>query len=272
MLKNIFDPPKLLNIWGTLPDFNVHPPVAVVGSRKPSDYGQTAAYELSKKLAEAGFCIVSGLAYGIDSIAHRACVENGGVTVAVLGSGVDNIYPASHKKLAEQIVATGGTVISEYEMGALPLKHHFPERNRIISGLSLGILVVEAAIDSGTLITARSALEQGREVFAVPGHIGEVNSAGTHKLIRDGAALVESAQDIIDILGLTKFAGQSFGIGDKERKLLDVLNAEPQQVDVLIDKINLPLPELLSAITMLECSGLIKDKDGRGYIKAKEDL
>lgn len=276
LLRNIYDPPKKLYVWGQFPDFDLHPPVAVIGSRKPTDYGQKNAHELAGKLAEAGFTIVSGLAYGVDSIAHRACLEKGGVTVAVIGSGLDRIYPEIYQKLAEQIVDTGGAVISEYELGTAPLPFNFPKRNRIISGMSLGTVVVEAAVDSGSLITARSALEQGREVFAVPGPIGNVNTAGTHRLIRDGAALLDSAQDVIDILEnklphawKTKFAGQSFGIGDKERKILDHLGSEPQLTDILLDKCGLALPEILSALTQLECAGLIKDKDGRGYVKLR---
>lgn len=276
LLRNIYDPPKKLHVWGRLPDFDLHPPIAIIGSRKPTDYGQKNAHELATKLTEAGFTIVSGLAYGIDSISHRACVEKNGMTVAVIGSGLDRIYPEMYQKLAEQIIETGGAVISEYELGTAPLPFNFPKRNRIISGMSLGTVVVEAAIDSGSLITARSALDQGREVFAVPGPIGNVNTAGTHRLIRDGAALIDSAQDVIDILEnklpqawKTKFAGQSFGIGDRERKILDYLGSEPQLTDVLLDKCGLALPEILSALTQLECAGLIKDKDGKGYVKLR---
>jgi DNA processing protein len=277
LLKNIFDPPKSLNIAGALPDFDLHPPVAVIGSRKPTGHGERMAFEIAGSLGKAGFTVVSGLAYGIDSVAHRACLDNSGVTAAVLGSGLEHIYPAVHKKLAEEIVQRGGAVISEYGPKELPLQHHFPERNRIISGLSLGVVVVEAAVASGTLITARSALEQGREVMAVPGLAGNVNTGGTHRLIREGAALVESAQDVIDILSPrlskewnAKFSGQSFGIGDKERRLLDRLNDKPKTVDVLIDESGLLPQDVLSAVTVLECAGLITDKDGRGYVKKEE--
>lgn len=278
LLRNTYKPPEVLHILGSFPDFNLHPPIAIVGSRKPTDYGQKNASELAQQLSQAGFSIISGLAYGVDSIAHRACVEAGGVTVAVMGGGLDKIYPAIHEKLAEQIVETGGAVISEFEPGVPSLPQNFPIRNRIISGMSLGTVVVEAAIDSGTLITARLAMEQGREVFAVPGPIGHVNTAGTHRLIRDGAALIESAQDVIDILcprlsgeWKAKFSGQSFGIGDKERKLLDAMTGVPQPVDSLLGKVGLTVSELLAALTTLECAGLIKDKDGRGYVR-KNDL
>lgn len=274
LLRNIFDPPKELNIWGMLPDFELHPPVAVVGSRKPTDYGREAAIIITAGLAKAGFSVISGLAYGIDSIAHKACLENGGITVAVLGGGLEKLYPKTHEKLAADIVKSGGAVISEFENSAPSLPFNFPKRNRVISGMSLGVVVVEAAIDSGTLITARSALEQGREVFAVPGPIGNVNTAGTHRLLRDGAALIESAQDIIDELEprlssawKSKFSGQSFGIGDKERKILNLLNEVPAQVDNLIEQTHFAAADVLAALTTLECAGLIKDDAGKGYIR-----
>lgn len=276
LLRNIYDPPKFFNIWGKLPDFNEHPPIAIVGSRKPTDYGIENTKELSKGLTNAGFVIISGLAYGIDSISHKSCLENNGTAVAVLGSGLKNIYPPTHKKLAEEIVEKSGAVISEYDdtMPALPC--NFPMRNRIISGLSLGIIVVEAAIDSGALITARSALEQGREVFAVPGAVGNVNTAGTHRLIREGAALIESAQDVIDLLEnklskgwKIKFSGQSFGIGDKERKLLDFFTEIPLTMDNLIEKSGFTAQEVIASITMLECAGLLKEDSGRGYVRLK---
>ena len=276
LLRNIYDPPKELNIWGEFPNFNEHPPIAIVGSRKPTDYGRQNAHDIAGALAKAGFTIISGLAYGIDSAAHRACLEAGGVTLAILGSGLDKIYPDSHKELAEEIVKKGGAVISEFKDGTPPLAYNFPIRNRIVTGMSLGVIVIEAAADSGSLISARLAMEQGREVFAVPGAIGNINTAGTHRLIREGAALIESAQDVIDILDArlsaawkTKFSGQSFGIGDRERKLLNFLTNAPQQMDELIEKTGFKANEAASMLTMLEISGLIREADGRGYIKLK---
>lgn len=276
LLKNIFDPPKKLHVWGEFPDFDLYPPIAVVGSRKPTEYGRRVAHDLAASLAEASFCVVSGLAYGIDSIAHSASLEKGGKTVAVLGSGLDNISPSVHKKLAEEIVNGGGTVISEFDATMPGLPHHFPKRNRIISGLSFGVIIVEAAIDSGSLITARSALEQGREVFAVPGPIGNVNTAGTHRLLRDGAALIETVQDVVDALDSrlplkwkTKFSGQSFGIGDKERKILDELSDGPVLVDNLVEKSGLAPQDMLAILTTLECAGLIKEDAGLGYVKVR---
>jgi len=276
LLRHIYDPPKSLNVWGRFPDFNLRPPVAIVGSRKPTDHGKDVAYEIGKGLSLAGFTIISGLAYGIDSIAHKAAVENGGTTIAVLGSGLNNIYPASHKRLAEEIVKKEGAVVSEYEYGEEPLAYHFPLRNRIVCGMSLGVVIVEATFDSGTLISARLAMEQNREVFAVPGLAGHVNSAGPHKLLREGAALVENAQDIIDALEpklgegwKSKFSGQSFGIGVKERKLLDMLSDKPVSVDGIVEMTGLPPNEVLKAITLLELTGLVADKKGKGYIRLK---
>lgn len=273
-LRNIYDPPQLINVWGNLPDFNQHPPIAIVGSRKPTEYGNESAREIAKGLALAGFTIVSGLAYGIDSVAHRVTLDVKGVTVAVLGSGLKEISPKLHQKLAEEIVAKGGCVISEFDDTMPGLPFHYPLRNRIISGIALGTVIVEAAIDSGSLITARSSMDQGREVFAVPGPIGNINSRGTHKLIKDGAALIESAQDVIDILDSKlpnewkrKFSGQSFGIGDKERKLLDLLNDKPLTVDGIVEKSSLKASEVASMLTALECAGLIEDREGKGYIR-----
>lgn len=276
LLRNIYDPPALFYITGNFPDFNLHPPIAVVGSRKPTDYGRNMAYELAASLAGAGFTIISGLAYGIDSIAHKACLEKGGITIAVMGNGPGQIYPNAHKKLAENMVEGGGAVITEFEEGMPALPQNFPRRNRIISGMSLGVIVVEAAIDSGTLITARLAMEQGREVFAVPGLAGNVNTCGTHRLIRTGAALIETAQDVIDILEpklstewKSKFSGQSFGIGDRERKLLDMLGNEPIAIDNLAEKSGLAISDILIAVTTLECNNLIKEINGRGYVRNK---
>jgi DNA processing protein len=276
LLNQIYDPPKILNILGTLPDFLVHPPIAIVGSRKPTDYGRENAHNLASVLASAGFTIISGLAYGIDSISHKACLENKGLTVAVLGSGFNNIYPKTHKKLAENIIEAGGAVITEFDNDMAPLARNFPVRNRVISGLSLGVIVVEAAVDSGTLITAKLAMEQGRDVFAVPGLVGNVNSAGTHSLIRDGATLIESAQDVVDALSnklssewKTKFSGQSFGIGDKERAFIRFFRQEAVTTDELIEKSGLKPAEVLSMISVLECSELIRDVEGKGYIRIK---
>lgn len=278
LLKNIFDPPVKFHVWGNLPDFDEHPPIAIIGTRKPTEYGRIAATELATSLSKAGFSIISGLAFGIDSISQKTVIDLKGITVAVLGSGLKNIAPSTHKRLAEEIVEAGGAIISEFDHEMPGLPFNFPIRNRIISGLSLGVVVVEATLDSGSLITARSAMDQGREVFAVPGPIGSLYSAGTHKLIREGAALIESAQDVIDILEpklptkwKTKFSGQSFGIGDKERTLLNLLDYEkPLGVDELVEKSRFKPQEVLSSLTMLELSELLQQSQG-GYVKCKKN-
>lgn len=201
-LKNIYDPPAKLYVLGNWSILNQRN-FAIVGSRKATQYGKKIAMQISKELAENGLNIVSGLAIGIDSYAHLGClqVKDAGKTIAVLGSGLDVIYPKENRKLAEQIINSGGCIISEYPIGSKIEKNNFPQRNRIISGLSEGILVVEASPKSGALITAEFGAEQGKEVFAVPGDINKEQSEGCNLLIKDGANVVTSSQDIIDIIG-----------------------------------------------------------------------
>ena len=201
-LKNIYDPPAKLYVLGNRFILNQRN-FAIVGSRKATQYGKKIAMQISKELAENGLNVVSGLAIGIDSYAHLGClqVKDAGKTIAVLGSGLDGIYPKENRKLAEQIINSGGCIISEYPIGSKIEKNNFPQRNRIISGLSEGILVVEASQKSGALITAEFGAEQGKEVFAVPGDINKEQSEGCNLLIKDGANVVTSSQDIIDIIG-----------------------------------------------------------------------
>lgn len=201
-LKNIYDPPAKLYVLGNRSILNQRN-FAIVGSRKATQYGKKIAMQISKELAENGLNIVSGLAIGIDSYAHLGClqVKDAGKTIAVLGSGLDVIYPKENRKLAEQIINSGGCIISEYPIGSKIEKNNFPQRNRIISGLSEGILVVEASQKSGALITAEFGAEQGKEVFAVPGDINKEQSEGCNLLIKDGANVVTSSQDIIYIIG-----------------------------------------------------------------------
>ncbi len=276
LLSHIYDPPKKFYIWGELPNFDTHPPIAIVGSRKPTEYGIRHAGEIAAEFARAGFSIISGLAYGIDAIAHKSCVKENGKAVAVLGSGFNKLYPAIHKKLAEEIVEKGGAVITEFEADIPPLQHHFPARNRIISGLSFGVVVVEAAIDSGSLITARLAGEQGRDVFAIPGEAGNVNSAGTHKLIKEGAALIENAKDVIEILEQRlpkvwreKKSGHFLGVGGKELKLLDFLGSSPVEVDYLVEAGKFSPAEVVATLSVLECSNLVKRLPDGKYIRQK---
>lgn len=197
-LRNIYSPPKQLFCFGNLSLLNFENNIAVIGSRDYSFYGKRVADDFSFNLAKNDFCIISGLARGIDSFAHMAALDAKGRTIAVLGSGLDNIYPKENMKLAKRIVENGGLIISEYELGTRPLKQHFPARNRIISGLSDGVLVVEARKNSGTNITVDFALEQGKDIFVVPGNIYSNTSDGTNFLIKEGAIPVVSYKNIIE--------------------------------------------------------------------------
>ena len=197
-LKNIYNPPKQLYCLGNLELLNYKETIAIIGSRNYSSYGKKAANDFSFNLAKNNFCVVSGLARGIDSFAHIAALNAKGKTIAVLGSGLDNIYPKENINLAKRIVENDGLIISEYELGSKPLKQHFPARNRIISGLSDGVLVIEATKNSGTNITVDFALEQGKDVFVVPGNIYSVTSDGTNFLIKEGAIPVVSYKNILE--------------------------------------------------------------------------
>lgn len=199
LLKGIYDPPKRLYILGNI-DILDNPCIAIVGSRVASEYGKKAAKYFAYHLAKERFNIVSGLARGIDSYSHIGALDAYGKTIAVIGCGLDIVYPKENEKLEENIIKNGGTIISEYPLGTPPRKNHFPARNRIISGLSKGTIVVEAKEKSGSLITADFAIEQGREVFAVPGNINSINSLGTNCLIKDGAILINNYKDVLDFI------------------------------------------------------------------------
>lgn len=273
LLREIYLPPALLYVKGKL-NLSLEFPIAVVGTRKPTLYGKEIAQDISKDLTAAGITIVSGLALGIDTLAHRAAVEHNQSTIAVLGSGIDekSIYPASNRRLAHDIIQNSGAIISEYPLGTLPLKQNFPARNRIISGLSLGVLVIEAPKESGALITANSALEQNREVFAIPGSIYSRNSEGTNNLIKMGAHLVTSASDILDELNLTQVAAhikakKIIPESPEEEKILDVLTKEPIYIDHLAKKTNLPINTISSVLTVMEMKGKVRNLGGMNYIK-----
>ncbi|MDA2921876.1 DNA-processing protein DprA [Patescibacteria group bacterium AH-259-L07] len=201
LLKEIPDSPHKLYVWGVLKQKEKYP-LAVVGTRKVSNYGKQVTIELVKELAKQGLTIISGLALGVDGISHQAALDANGRTIAVLGSGFDHLYPQEHAKLANDIVKSGGAIITEYPPDAKPTQKTFPARNRIIAGMSLGVLVIEAPMRSGALITARHALEQNRDVFAVPGSIYNKNSAGTNNLIKMGAKPVTSPEDILESFNL----------------------------------------------------------------------
>ncbi|MGE0335067.1 MAG: DNA-processing protein DprA [Gammaproteobacteria bacterium] len=263
--------PPILFSWGTQSSLQHHR-VGVVGSRAATCAGREFARELARDLVLAGFCVVSGLARGIDAAAHRGALDGGGVTLAVLGCGIDSVYPKRHLKVAEEI-ACSGAILSELPLGARPLKHHFPLRNRIISGLSSGIVVVEATLSSGSLITARTALEQGREVFAVPGSPRNPFSQGCHALLKDGAHLVESASDVFFALppharpvtnsaSLPVAAAQPQGATALERKVLDALGFEPAHTDALLARTGLTMTTLSSILLRLELSGAVRTLTG----------
>ena len=274
LLKEIPDPPLGIFFMGTLPANNTEK-VAIIGSRKCSEYGLLSARHLARPLAAAGVVIVSGMARGVDSMAHRGALEGKGVTMAVLGCGVDICYPAENKQLKEDI-CKNGCVLSEYAPGVRPAPGFFPARNRIISGLSRGIIVTEAGLRSGTLITVDQAQEQGREVLAVPGNISSKLSQGTNQLIRDGAYPIADHQDVLHILGITPQSkpdnitriGQptQTKLAPDEKRVYDCLSMEPISFDMLVDMANIDIGRLHLICTSLELKGLAKKLPGARYI------
>ncbi len=273
-LKELYDPPFCLFVRGKLPKdgFNL----AVVGTRKYTTYGKQVTEELVTELTQNGLNIISGLALGIDGIAHETCLQNNGKTVAILGTGINNnhIYPSIHKNLANRIIENNGALISEYPPGALPSKFGFPKRNRIIAGLSLGVLVTEAPEDSGALITAQVANDLGREVFAVPHALTSPNATGTNNLIKNGAHLINSAKDILEILNLQEikqFIGNRQILPDSptEAKLLEHLGKEPHHVDEIIKLTQLDSPTVNATLTMMEMKGKVRNLGGMMYILGK---
>ena len=269
-LREIADPPPVLYLKGGLLAADRWA-VAVVGTRRMTAYGRQVTERLVGELARSGVTIVSGLARGVDALAHRAALEAGGRTLAVLGSGLDRVYPTEHAGLAREIVERGA-VISEFPLGTPPDALNFPRRNRIISGLSMGTLVVEAGETSGALITADFALEQGRDVFAVPGSILSPASAGPNRLIQEGAKLVASAQDILEELNLTavaqhEAAREALPGNETEAALLRLLSSEPLHVDELGRTSALPVAQVSSALTMMELKGLVRQVGGMNYVR-----
>jgi DNA processing protein len=267
-LREIKDPPKILYCLGEIK--SEENCFAIVGARKCTNYGKEIAYRIASDLTEAGLAIVSGFAPGIDTIAHKAAIERGKRTIAVLGTGIDekSIYPKSNLKLIDKILENGGAIISEFEPGTHGTKYTFPQRNRIISGLSLGVLVVEAKMQSGALITANYAKEQGRKIFAVPGSIFSQASKGCHFLIKNGAKLVESAEDILEELGIGKKEVERREIKGKtpeENLILEVLKEGALDVEKIIEKTKLPPSKVASILSILEIEGKIKNLGGNIY-------
>lgn len=263
LLKKIPDAPTVLYVRGQLVPADDHA-LSIVGTRRATSYGRDAAYHFAKQLAAQGITIISGLAHGVDSAAHRGALDGGGRTLAVLGCGIDRIYPADNQKLADDILRHGA-IISEFPVGTPPDGRNFPRRNRIISGLALGVLVVEAPEKSGALITTTTAAEQGREVFAVPGNIFNPMSGGTNRLIQDGAKLVMAVEDILEELNITHQNAQASTIterivpaNDTEKSLLQLLGADPIHVDDLTRLCGLPVSIVNSTLTILELKGLAR--------------
>src|ERR1043165_7287909 len=288
-LREIYDPPIVLYVKGAWSDCLERPCIGVVGSRKCSTYGQNAAIMLARDLAQRGVTVVSGFARGIEAAAHRGAVEGGGRTVAILGTGIHEVYPRDHKKLATEILDRGAALVSQFPLGTPPVSENFPYRNRIISGLRPGLVVVEAAENSGSLITARLAMEQNREVFAVPGNITSRNSFGTNYLIKGaGAKLVQQWQDVASELP-AEIAAQLLpppsrkkkkgelvdqlqlapsDLNEHERVILKLLTTDtPLQIDTLADKTKLSITQLTAALLTLEMRELIRALPGKCFVR-----
>jgi DNA processing protein len=290
LLREIFDPPITLYVKGAWSECLEKPCVAIVGSRRCSTYGQNAATMLARDLAQKGVTIISGLARGIDAAAHRGALEAGGRTLAVMGTGLDQVYPHDHRKLADEILAGGGALVSEFPLETPPAPQNFPYRNRVISGLSLGVLIVEAAENSGSLITAHLAMEQNREVWAIPGNITSRNSFGTNYLIKGaGAKLVQQWQDVASELPpeiAAELLPPSPSTKKKERGLVEQLELVPEglsatehavwkmlstdeakHIDALAQDSHLSINELTSALLALEMRELIRQLPGKCFVR-----
>lgn len=272
LLREIPDCPAILYIKGDIVSLD-KPSIAVVGSRKYTNYGKNATEKLTKACVGADLSIVSGLALGIDAIAHRTTIDCGGITVAVLGCGIDKIYPIANYNLAGDILKSGGAIVSEFSPGTPPLKHYFPARNRIIAGLSMGTLVIEAAEESGALITALEALDYNREVFAVPGNIDSENSKGTNLLIQKGAKLVMSEEDIFSELNIEtekcQIKSQKMLPETKEEKIIkEYLHIGEKLVDDIVKETDLNIISVNTALTTMEMKGIVENVGG-GRFKIK---
>jgi len=273
-LKDIYDPPALLYVRGELRRED-ELAIAIVGSRKTSPYGRWITEKIGQDLARHGVTVVSGMARGIDSVAHMGALQGGGRTIAVLGCGVDVIYPSENRNLFHQIIEHGA-VLSEFPMGSPPEGGHFPRRNRIISGLSIGVVIVQASAESGSLITAGYALEQGREVFAVPGNVGAEGSRGTNQLIKEGAKMVESTEDILEEIlpqwkrekeMLPKAETPLPDLSEEEMLLYRLLGESPLHIDAIIRESQLDPGRVSSLLLNLELKGLISQWPGKCFSK-----
>jgi DNA processing protein len=276
LLKQIPDPPPVLFVHGRLEQ--PFCPIAVVGSRKATHYGLTTTHRLCAQLAERGVTVVSGMARGIDTAAHEGALAGKGRTIAVLGSGLNQIYPAENRKLFHQI-GENGCVVSEFFLDAAPEPHHFPLRNRVISGICLGTVVVEAARNSGSLITARLASEQNREVFAVPGSIHSATAKGTHDLIKQGAKLVEEADDILDEIAPQLSRPETATVvssrpalpplSEAELKVLSAMDVYPVHIDPLARRLEMGIGILAGILSQLELKGAVRQEPGKHFVRCK---
>lgn len=283
LLRETYDPPIVIYCLGNLKEAFSQPAVAIVGSRRCSTYGRNVAEKLSRELAERGVTVISGLARGIDSAAHRGALDGRGLTVGVMGTGLDAVYPKENRKLAERIV-DGGALITEFPLATPPASQNFPFRNRVISGVSLGVMIVEGAERSGSLITARLAYEQGRDVFAVPGNITSAKSFGPNYLIKDGAKLVQTWRDVIEELPadmkatiLSAERGESrikqivideVALTEPERTVLKMLSTDDGvHIDQLISRSGLSPGELMGALLQLEMSDRIRQLPGKTFVR-----
>lgn len=263
-LKNLDDAPPLLYVRGSLEEDDSLA-IAIVGSRRATAYGRATAERLSFELASRGVTIISGFATGVDSAAHRGALRAGGRTLAVLGCGLDINYPASNRGLREKIVSSGA-LVTEFPLGTQPLAGNFPKRNRIVSGLSLGLVVAEAAIKSGTFSTVKWAADQGREVFAVPGDINRKTSSGTNRLIKEGAKLTTCADDVLEEIGISKrpaIQAAKESVSDDEREVMERLEYGPVHVDEIAEHLKMPVSKTLAVLLSLELKGVVRQTPGK---------
>lgn len=266
-LRNIKNPPKKLYMRGEFDLLN-STSIAVVGSRECTSYGFRQAYEFAKELSKKGVCVISGLAEGIDTASHLGAMHQKGSTIAVLGSGLNKIYPEENDILATSIIKNGGLILTEYELKEERKSENFPKRNRIMSGISDGILVIEARNKSGTLITARLAKEQNKKIFCLPGNIDNKNSSGTNGLIKSGAKLITDVNDILEeLVENPKKDEIKYKVEDEYRKVYDILTNSPMHINEICKKANSPMAEVNQIITMLEIEGLIKSLPNNEFIK-----
>ncbi len=272
-LKEIDQPPPVLYIRGSLMPEDEWA-VAIVGTRRVTSYGRQVAEEVATTLAQSGVTIISGLARGVDSIAQQAALNAGGRTLAVLGNGVDLVYPPENKRLASEIIEHGA-LVSDYALGTPPDGINFPPRNRIISGLAMSVIIVEAGLTSGALITASFAVEQGRDVFAVPGNINAPQSLGTNRLIRDGAQPLLSPQDVLEALNLTmvtehRVVRVALPTDPVESRLYKLLSREPMHVDEIRAQANMPIETVSATLAMMELKGMVRQVGGMNYVAVRE--